>query len=159
MERRTQITVPGRRRFVTDASVVLKWFSNTGENDLKKALKLREDFRRRKIDIYAPELLIYEIANVLRYKKALNEELIHKAISSIYDMDILLPVNLRIMTTAVTLARKYSVTVYDSTYLSFAQIAGCHLITADRKLYQKLKNLPGIIFISEYDFSESNGSS
>jgi len=72
------MTIPGRRRYVTDASVVLKWFSNIGENDLKKALKLREDFRRRKIDIYAPELLIYEIANVLRFKEALNEKLIHK---------------------------------------------------------------------------------
>lgn len=153
------MTIPGRRRYITDASVVLKWFSNTGENDLEKAFELREDFSRRKIDIYAPELLIYEIANVLRYKKDLHEKIVHKAISSIYDMDILLPVNLRIMTTAVALARKYSVTVYDSTYLSFAQIAGCHLITADKKLYQKLKNLPGIIFISEYDFSESNGSS
>ena len=145
------MTIPGRRRYVTDASVVLKWFSNTGENDLENALKLREDFRLRKIDIYAPELLIYEIANVLRYKKALHEKLIHKAISSIYDMDILLPGNPQIMTTAVTLARKYSITVYDSTYLSFAQIAGCQLITADKKLYQKLRNLPGIIFISEYD--------
>ena len=150
------MTIPGRRRYVTDASVVLKWFSNIGENDLKKALKLREDFRRRKIDIYAPELLIYEITNVLRFKEALNEKLIHNAISSIYDMDILLPVNLQIMTTAVALARKYNITVYDSSYLSFAQIAGCQLITADRKLYQKMKDVPGIIFISEYDSSESN---
>jgi len=150
------MTIPGRTRFVTDASVVLKWFSNTGENDLKKALELREHFSRRKIEIYAPELLIYEIANVLRYKKALHEKLIHKAISSIYDMDILLPVNSQIMTMAVTLARKYGVTVYDSAYLSFAQIAGCHLVTADRKLYQKIKDMPGIIFISEYDFSESS---
>ena len=148
--------IPGRRRFVTDASVILKWFSNAGESDLRKALELREDFRGRNIDIYAPELLIYEVANVLRYKKALHEKLIHKAITSIYDMDILLPVNPQIMTTAVTFARKYSVTVYDSTYLSFAQIAGCQLITADKKLYQKILNLPGIIFISEYNSSEFN---
>jgi predicted nucleic acid-binding protein len=149
------MTIPGRRRYVTEASVVLKWFSNTGENDLEKALELREDFGRRKIDVYAPELLIYEIANVLRYKNALHEKLIHKAISTIYDMDILLPVNIQIMITAVTLARKYSITVYDSTYLSFAQIAGCQLVTADKKLYQKIKDMPGIIFISDYDFSDS----
>jgi len=150
------MTIPGRRRFVTDASVVFKWFSNTGESDLEKAFELREHFRQRKIDIYAPELLIYEIANVLRYKNALHEKLIHKAISSIYDMDILLPVNLQIMTTAVTLARKYSITVYDSTYLSFALIAGCQVVTADKKLYQKIKDFPGIILISEYCSSEPN---
>ena len=150
MERRAQMTIPGRRRCVTDASVVLKWFSQAGESDLEKALQLRDDFMKRKIDIYAPELLIYEIANVLRFKKTLKEELINRAISSIYDMDILLPVNHRIMTTAVTLARKYSITAYDSSYVGFAQIAGCYLITADKKLYGKIKELPEIIFIGEY---------
>ena len=150
------MTIPGRRRFVTDASVVLKWFSNTGESDLEKAFELREHFLRRKIDIYAPELLIYEIANVLRYKNVLHEKLIHKAISTIYGMDIILPVNLQIIRTAVTLARKYSITVYDSIYLSFAQIAGCQLVTADKKLYQKIKDFPGIVLISDYDFSDSN---
>jgi predicted nucleic acid-binding protein len=153
------MTIPGRRRYVTEASVVLKWFSNTGENDLEKALELREDFKRQKINIYAPELLIYETANVLRCKKALHEKLIHRAISTIYEMDILLPVNLQIIAVAVNLARKYGITVYDSTYLSFAQIAGCQLITADKKLYQKLKDVPGIILVSEYSFDEPNGSS
>lgn len=150
------MTIPGRRRFATDASVILKWFSNTGESDLEKALELREDFGRRKIEIYATELLIYEIANVLRYKNVLHEKLIHKAITTIYDMDILLPVSPQIMTTAVILAQKYSITVYNSTYLGFAQIAGCQLVTADKKLYQKIKDMPGIIFISDYDFSDSN---
>ena len=140
----------GRRNYVIDASVILKWFSQAGENDLDIAIQLRKDFRERNIDLSAPELLIYEIANVLRYKKILNEDIIHKAISSIYDMDILLPVNPGVMTRAVTIARQYHITVYDSSYLSFAQSVGCHLITADKKLYQKIKGLPGIIFISDY---------
>lgn len=155
MERRAQMTIPGRRRYVTDASVVLKWFSQAGESDLEKALQLRDDYMKRKIDIYAPELLIYEIANVLIFKETLKEELINRAISSIYDMDILLPVNHRIMTTAVTLARKYSITVYDSSYVGLAQIAGCYLITADKKLFQKIKMLPGILDISGYDSEKS----
>ena len=140
----------GRRNYVIDASVILKWFSQAGESDLDKALQLREDFRERNIDLYAPELLIYEIANVLRYKKILSEDLIHKAISSIYDMDILMPVYPEVMSRAVTIARQYHITVYDSSYLSFAQSVGCHLITADKKLFQKIKELPGIIFISDY---------
>ena len=139
-----------RRNFVIDTSVVLKWFSQSGESDLKKATQLRKDFNERKIDLYAPELLIYEIANVLRYKKILNEDIIHKAISSIYDMDILLPVNHVVITHAVTIARQYHITVYDSSYLSFAQSVGCHLITADKKLYQKIKGFPGVVFISDY---------
>ena len=144
------MTITGKRRFTSDASVILKWFSRSGESDLERALQLRDDFKNRKIELYAPELLIYEIANVLRYKEMIKEELIYRAISSIYDMDILLPVNLPIMTSAVALARKYGITVYDSSYVSFAQIVGCPLITADKKLYQTINELPGILYISEY---------
>lgn len=139
-----------RVKYAVDASVILKWFTQDKESDLEKALQLREDFMERKIDLICPELLIYEIANVLRYKEDLEEKLILKAIMSIYAMEILISVNQKIMENAVKLARKYGITVYDSTYLSFAQHLGCYLITADKKLFQKIKDMPGIIYISEY---------
>jgi predicted nucleic acid-binding protein len=34
--------------------------------------------------------------------------------------------------------------------VSFAQIVDCPLITADKKLYQTIKEFPGILYISEY---------
>ena len=144
----------GRMKFVVDASVILKWFSRDEEKDLEKALKLREDFKTRKIDLYAPGLLIYETANVLRYKETLKDELILKAIDSIYAMDLLIPVNHQIMKNAIKLARKYGVTVYDSAYLSCAQFLGYFLITGDKKFYQKLKDVPGIMPISGYEEQE-----
>jgi len=139
-----------RMKYAVDASVILKWFTQDRESDLEKALQLRKNFKERKIDLLCPELLIYEIVNVLRYKDDLEEKLILKAILSIYEMEILISVNQKIMENALRLARKYGITVHDSTYLSFAQNLGCHLITADKKLFQKIKYLPGIIYISEY---------
>jgi len=144
----------GRMKFVVDASVILKWFSQDREKDLEKALRIREDFRARKIDLYAPGLLIYEAANVLRYKEAIKDELILKAIDSIYAMDILIPVNHQIMKNALKLARQHEITVYDSAYLSCAQYSGCYLITADKRFYQKLKDVPGIMYISGYETQE-----
>lgn len=141
---------PGKMKYTLDTSVILKWFSQEDEKDLGKAMQVREDYQKRKIDLLAPELLIYETANVLRYKKSIEEELICKAILSIYAMDILFPVNQLIMENAVKSARMYDITVYDSAYLSFAQITGTNLITADKKLYKKIKDLPGIIIINEY---------
>lgn len=140
-----------RMRFVIDASVILKLFTKDRESDLEKALQIREDYRTRKIDLFAPELLIYEMTNVLRYKEALQDEIVLKAISSIYSMDILIPVNLQIMKDAFCLAREHDITIYDSTYLSCAQYSGCFLITADKKNFQKFKGVPGILFISEYN--------
>jgi len=145
------MTALGKKKYIADASVILKWFSQTDESEVEKALRLRNDYKDGTVELYAPELLIYEIANVLRYKGTLKEELISKALASIYDMDILMPVNLQIMTTAVRFARKFGITVYDSTYLSFAFEAGGHLLTADKKLYKKIEDSPGILYISEYE--------
>lgn len=139
-----------RLAYVVDASVVLKWFTKDKEEYLVNALKMREDFRNRTIDLFAPELLIYEIANVLRYKEDLEERLILNAIVSLYEMKILRPVNQVIMEDAVRLSRKYDITVYDSSYISFAKNLGCTLITADRKLLERIKLLSNILAIDEY---------
>jgi predicted nucleic acid-binding protein len=141
----------GRLKFVVDASVVLKWFSQGREGHPDKAHQLREDFRCRKIDLFSPELLVHEVTNVLRFKKSLADVLVLKAIGSVYAMDLLVPVNQKIMENALKLAREHSITVYDSTYLSFARYCGCYLITADKKFSQKMKGVSGILYIEEYD--------
>lgn len=53
-----KMNAAGRRNYVIDASVILKWFSQADENNLDKALQLRKEFRERNINLYAPELLI-----------------------------------------------------------------------------------------------------
>ena len=141
--------IPSRPGFVVDASVVLKWFSQSSEEDLKSALRLREDYRKRDIDILAPNLLIYEAVNVLRYKDIV-EDMIAKAVASLYAMDILVPVGPDTMTEAIRLARRFDVTVYDSVYLSLALSCGCRLLTADRQFFRKLSKMPGMMHISGY---------
>lgn len=66
-------------------------------------------------------------------------------------MDILMPVNLHIMTKAVNLARERGITVYDSIYLSFAWEISGHLVTADKKLYRKIHDIPGVIYVRDYE--------
>lgn len=65
------MTALGKKRYVADASVILKWFSQTGESELGKAIRLRDDYKDGTIELYAPELLVYEVANVLRYKETI----------------------------------------------------------------------------------------
>ncbi len=52
--------------YVLDTSVVIKWFSQKDEDDLKKALKIRETYVDKICSIIVPELLFYEMANALR---------------------------------------------------------------------------------------------
>lgn len=53
--------------FVIDASVVIKWFIE--EKDSAKAVLLKEKHINGKTILIAPDLLIYEVANVLLFSK------------------------------------------------------------------------------------------
>jgi predicted nucleic acid-binding protein len=138
--------------YTADASLILKWYTESGESELEKALKLRDEYRSRRIEIVSPELLIYEVSNVLRFKKSLEEKYIIAAVESLFELRILRPVNQEIMKGAVKLALEYNITVYDSTYLSFALYHKFPLITADEKLIKKIKNLPDIIFLGDIKY-------
>src|SRR4030067_2056033 len=70
-----------------DSSVVLKWFRKD-EIWREAALKLREAYFAGHMVIFVPDLLIYEIANVLRYKPDLTQLQVQEALKSLYDMKI-----------------------------------------------------------------------
>lgn len=136
--------------YTADASLILKWYVESEEGDLEKALRFRSEYKSRKIDIVSPELLIYEVSNVLRFKKKLEKRYIIDAVISIFELRILRPVNQKIMENAVKLALEYDITVYDSTYLSFALYHKFPLMTADEKLIRKIKNLNDVIFLRDF---------
>lgn len=139
-----------RRTYIIDASVALKWYYQEKEREVKQAFKLREDYQQRKIDMYAPDLLVYELANVLRNKQDLEESYIRDAIESIYEMRILKPPIQETMKEAIKLALQYNASVYDAVYLAFAKEQRSGFITADRQFYLKVKQIPLVIFIAEY---------
>lgn len=75
---------------VLDASVIAKWFKEEKHSDL--ALKIRDGFYEGVHEIIVPDLLIYEISNVLRFDKKFNSELIRDAINSLFEIDIIITV-------------------------------------------------------------------
>jgi predicted nucleic acid-binding protein len=130
--------------------VALKWFYQEEEKAIDSALKLRDDYRQRKIDLRAPDLLIFELANVLRYKGDLEEKYIQDAVESIYKLQLIEQVSPRVMKEAVRIALQFEASVYDAVYLAFAEESRNSFITADDRFYQKVKNRPHVIFISDY---------
>ena len=52
-------------RTIIDASIAVKWF--VAERDSEKALTLRGMYEREKIELVAPSLIYYEVANALRF--------------------------------------------------------------------------------------------
>jgi predicted nucleic acid-binding protein len=102
------------------------------------------------VEIAVPDLLIYEIANALRYNKSLSEEEIKEAVNSLVKMGLSLVVPMQEVTDlAITLAIKYNLTVYDAYFLSLAQTLRFVCVTADEKMYRKTESLGFVKLLKE----------
>lgn len=64
------------------------------------------------------------------------------------ELNIVLP-TAEILKDAADLANKYGITVYDAAFVSLAKSIGAVTITADEKLYEKVKELKFVQFISK----------
>ena len=124
--------------YVLDASVVVKWFVEEEGNEI--ALLFREKFWEREIDIIVPDLLLYEISNALRYNPKFDENDVKNAIESIINMGIriLIP-SLDILKKAIDIAFLYGITLYDAYYVALSDELKIPFVTADKKLFDKIK--------------------
>jgi predicted nucleic acid-binding protein len=133
---------------VLDASVVIKWFRRL-EPDCEKAQSLRQRFLDGGLKISVPELLLYEIANVLRYKPDLSEQDVERAVWSVLEMEITEPIPPSILLSAISLAYKHNITYYDAIYLSLAKELGYSFVTADRALYERTERMSFVYLLSQ----------
>lgn len=138
-------------KVVVDASVLIKWYNL--EDDTEKALQLRTDYASRQIELIAPYLMIYEIANSLRYNPDFGAEDVKSAITDLIHMQLCLqlPDETQIQR-ATDLAFKYGITIYDAAYLALAETSEIPLYTADEKLVLKTAQ-SRIRHIHEYEKS------
>ncbi len=94
------------------------------------------------IEIVVPDLILYEISNALRFNRAFDLDDVSNAINSLFDMDIEIMVPTReILKEALGFTFEYNITAYDASYVAFAKELGCDLITADRKMVDRLSEL------------------
>jgi predicted nucleic acid-binding protein len=133
---------------VLDASVVVKWFSE--EEFTEKALELRERVRTGEERLVVPDLLLYELANALKYNPHFDVHDIHNALRSIFNMglDIVTP-SPEILEAAITLAFEHQITVYDAFYVALAKEIGLTVVTADKRLFDRVRGLEFVKFIGE----------
>ncbi len=142
--------------YLLDTSVVIKWFSKTDECDLEKADGLREAYQEEKVQLLFPDLLLYELSNVLRYKPDFDFEKIRKAVTTIELMEIpIQPYRHQIGAEAVKLALQYDITVYDSYFIALAKEEGFKLITADHKVYKKVFSLSWVVYLEKLEIQEN----
>ena len=125
---------------IADTSVVYKWYVT--ENETLEALDLLEDFNSGIERLAVPDLILYELANALRYSRKFNVKDVESALENFTSLGIeIITPNEALLKEAVRLAINHDVTVYDAVYVALAKSLGCELITADKKLHRKLSSL------------------
>lgn len=141
------------KRWIVDASVALKWHLRD-EQYVPQADALFKAFSLGEAEIRSPSFIRYEIANALLiasqrgridFEVAQEQfrDFLALAIHQSEDADDL-------VTSAMDLASKLNVTVYDALYLALADQLGSALVTADRQLYDKARStLPHTTWVED----------
>ncbi|MEO8211428.1 MAG: type II toxin-antitoxin system VapC family toxin [bacterium] len=122
---------------VLDASVILKWF--IVEIDSEKATDFKNQYSKNELDIIIPDLLLYEVANALRYKESVDINEINLILTSLFALQLkVVSPSLNLFQKAIPISQDFEVSLYDSTYLALAIELDCYLITAGEKFYKKI---------------------
>ncbi len=119
--------------YVIDASVALKWFVR--ENDSDKALALCEQALLGSLDMAAPDMLLYEVANILLRKIELTPSQVQNSIRQLLDTGISFSaLDAGLIFRAIHVAGTTGASVYDASYVALALEVNGTLVTADRRL-------------------------
>lgn len=112
----------------------MKWF--VPEEYSEAARRLKRDYEEGKVEILSPSLILFEVANALRYHPGvrLNVEELASAAQALTDMAIVVEMIREIWAKAFELSHSEAITTYDAVYLGLALLSDARFVTADRKL-------------------------
>jgi predicted nucleic acid-binding protein len=125
--------------YVVDASVAVKWL--LPEAHTREAETLLAD----DITLAAPDLLYAEIGNVLWKRVArrdISEEQAQEALGRLLDVEIYIAPTDGLVSDALELACRYRRPIYDSLYIALAVQQDTVLMTADKRLYNAMRETP-----------------
>jgi len=125
------------RSALLDTSVAVKWFIR--EEDSEKAANLRHAHGRAELLLHAPDILLMELTNALRYSPLVSAEEIPQALRLFPGLGItIIPFDLDALISSVTLSLENDLAVYDAYFVALAQALEMPLITADRRMLSRL---------------------
>lgn len=136
---------------VVDSSVVFKWFRQEhDELHVPVAVAILEKHLQADLDVCVPDLLFYEIGNVLKNKKDLTTESTEQILEDLFNIGFTVYcIDLPFAQMAFRVAADFDVTFYDACFVALAQELDCDFITADKKLYDAVKELLAVHLLSE----------
>ena len=118
---------------VVDASVATMWY--LPEVDTEAALALREAHVKGDVRLVSPDLMVYEVANALRYHPRAGSDRLADHLGDLFALDIGLdPTSETSMTAAIHSAFRLGLSIYDASYISLAERLDTVVYTADESM-------------------------
>ncbi len=137
--------------FVLDSSVIFKWFYSESEDGIETAGILYKKAISRNFHILSPELLIYELVNIFRFRTNVSKSLLENIIREIFNILIFLKLDYKSYVYAYDISKRIKSSIYDCIYIAMSDKYKVPFITADKKLYNSAKNLNfDIIFLDDF---------
>jgi len=137
-------------KLVVDTSVLIKWFKTRGEDLLREARSLLKEVESRPLDVHVPALFLYEVGNILLLKTDLDPPALSDALERLESLPfIVAPPATPLLKRAARLGRDLGLTFYDASFLALAVELDCPYITADRRLFNRIRNLPRVRHLSQ----------
>ena len=139
---------------VVDASVAAKWHL-TDEEYTGQAELLLTSFSTGRLQLMAPDHIRYEVpsainAATLGRTPRLTEEQGQEAIEEFLRLRIPTVGDDRLILDAYRLSHQHRCAFYDALYLALAQQLRIHLVTADARLYQRIRHLGTVDWLEDY---------
>ncbi len=138
------------RKYVVDASVILKWvLGDEREPDHEKAIRLLHAWVQGSVTIAAPMLWQFEVGNILG--RAIPEEAPEKT-GLVMDLNIQsIVLTDRACRLCFGWMRTKGVTFYDAAYLAAAYDTKAMLVTADERFVKKIGKSDHLCLLKSID--------
>ncbi|MDP3998507.1 MAG: type II toxin-antitoxin system VapC family toxin [bacterium] len=135
---------------VIDTSVFIKWLNKNREDNLETADKILQDVKSGKVELIAPELVRYEIGNVLLKGKKLAPNQAYISLDTAYSLPVtFVSESKELAHETFFLAYDLGVTYYDASFLSLAKQYNATLVTDNIKDQGKKSDIK-VVSLKDY---------